>query len=83
MVLFFVKFGGYDTPIDPLRSIDRLIENTPPLRHSCRSIYAPAVGLTANRNERSFANMKKILKLLVQGMSNCYTCALDNYYMIH
>jgi len=27
--------------------------------------------------------MKKILKLLVQGMSNCYTSALDNYYMIH
>ena len=27
--------------------------------------------------------MKKILKLLVKGMSNCYTPALDNYYMIH
>ena len=30
--------------------------NTPPIRHPCRSIYAPAVGLTANRNERSFSH---------------------------
>ena len=27
---FFEKFSGYDTPIDPVRSVDRLIQNTPP-----------------------------------------------------
>ena len=47
-----------------------------------QTVYAPAVGLTANRNERSIANMKKILKLLVQGMSYGYYPALDNYYAI-
>ena len=43
----------------------------------------PGGGPDRQSKRKEFCPMKKILKLLVQGMSNCYTPALDNYYMIH
>ena len=43
-----------------------------------QTVYAPAVGLTANRNERSFLIMKKIVKLLLKAMSYGYYPELNN-----
>ena len=37
-----------------------------------------AEGLTANRNERSFPSMKKIIKLLLEAMTYGYYPELNN-----
>ena len=50
---FLVKFSGEDTSIDPVRSVDRLIQNTPP----------------SNRKEKYIMNKMLELVLVVFGWS--------------
>ena len=67
---------GYEQLLHP-RSGQLL--HDPLIIHSKQQNNTPmAVGLTANRNERSFPAMKKIIKLLLEAMTYGYYPELNN-----